>query len=53
MTDRIIALLALAGLFTFVGVVVVFVGHIDLIIVVTICCVMAAYDFYRQLFVKK
>lgn len=46
--DRLLAVLALIGLFTFVGVVAVFVRQPDLIIVFIIGGLLAAYDFWRS-----
>ena len=52
MTDKIIGLLAIAVLIGFVGIIIGFVPDLDLIAVVVIVVAMAAYDFYKSLFVK-
>lgn len=49
MTDKIMAILALATMIAFLGVVVVFVPEVDLIIVVLIVSAMAIYDFWQSL----
>jgi len=48
-TDRILAGLALLSVIAFLGVLVVYVGRIDLTIVVVIVVAMAVFDFYREL----
>lgn len=53
MTDRILALISLACLIAFVSTVPLFVPEIDLIIVSTGCVVLAAFDFWRELFKPK
>jgi hypothetical protein len=45
--DRILAAFALASLFGFVGLVAIFVGIPDLIVVCVAVLAMAAYDFWR------
>ena len=47
MTDKIMAMLALATVIAFLGTVAVFVPDIDLIIVITFVSVLAIYDFWR------
>ena len=49
-TERLVAIVALIGLFVFVGVLVWFVREIDLIIVVLIGLSLASYDFFKTLF---
>lgn len=44
--DRILALLAIVGFVVFSGIVVWWVKEIDLIIVVVVVSLMAAYDFW-------
>lgn len=50
MTDRILALLALLALGLFISVVPIFVPSPDLILLAVLCFLLAAYDFWRQLF---
>ena len=45
--DRVLAVVALATLIAFVGVVALFVGAPDLIIVAAVVLAMATYDFWR------
>ncbi len=52
-TDRLFALLALAGLIIFVAVLVGFVAEIDLTIIIVGSVTMACYDFYQSLFKPK
>ena len=47
---KIIALLALACLVAFTGIVLAFVSEPDLIIITVVVLMMAAYDFYLQIF---
>ncbi|MDJ0738356.1 MAG: hypothetical protein QNJ91_01485 [Gammaproteobacteria bacterium] len=49
MTDKIMAVLALATLVAFLGVVAWFVPEIDLIVVITFVLLLAAYDFWKSL----
>lgn len=49
MTDKIMALLALATMITFLGVVAWFVPDIDLIIVIGVVSLLAIYDFWHTL----
>lgn len=49
-TEKIVAVIALIGLFAFVGVLVWFVREIDLVIVVLIGITLASYDFFKTLF---
>lgn len=46
MTDKIMAILALATMITFLGVVAWFVPEIDLIIVISFVSLLAIYDFW-------
>ena len=48
MTDRIMALLALATMIAFLVVVAAFVPDIDLIIVIAFVSLLATYDFWRS-----
>ncbi|MGF1546258.1 MAG: hypothetical protein ACFCUG_02895 [Thiotrichales bacterium] len=48
MSDLIMAILALATLAAFLGVVAWWVPHLDLIIVITIVLLLAAFDFWRS-----
>jgi len=50
MTDKILALVALAALVGSLGILVIFVPEPDLIIVTLIALALAAYDFYLSLF---
>ena len=47
--DRVIALLGLAGLAAFLGLIAIWVKHVDLIVVLLIGIAMAAFDFLRQM----
>ena len=47
--DRILALVAMATLVAFVGLVAIFVGIPDLIVVCVVVLAMAIYDFWRAL----
>lgn len=49
MTDKIMALLALATMITSLGVVAWFVPHLDLILVIAFVSLMAIYDFWDSL----
>lgn len=49
MTDKIMAILALATLVAFLGVVAWHVPEIDLIVVITLVSLFAAYDFWLSL----
>lgn len=53
MIDKFVALLALATFAIFVATVPIFVPDIDLIIVVVFAVLLAAYDFWRELFRPK
>ena len=53
MTDKIMALVALATMITFLGVVAWFVPDIDLILVITFVSLLAIYDFWQSLSQKK
>ena len=48
MTDKIMAVLALATMIVFLGVVAWFVPDIDLIIVISFVSALAIYDFWRS-----
>lgn len=50
MTDRFLALLALIGLALFLVVVPLWVPSPDLILLAVLCFLLAAYDFWRELF---
>lgn len=50
MTDRILALLALIVLALFLSVVPIFVPSPDLILLALLCFLLAAFDFWRELF---
>ncbi len=52
MADKLLALVALAMLFGFLGIVVVFVPDPDLMVVSILALGMAAFDFYRYIFKK-
>jgi hypothetical protein len=47
--DRVLALVAMATLIAFVGLVAIFVGIPDLIVVSVVVLAMAVYDFWRAL----
>mgnify|MGYP007101483072 FL=1 len=47
MMDRVMAVTGLLMLFAFLSVVPIFVPHIDLIIVVAGCALLASYDVWR------
>lgn len=49
MMDKIMAVLALATVIAFLGVVVVFVPEVDLMVVVVLVSALAIYDFWRSL----
>ena len=49
MTDKIMAILALATMILFLGVVAWFVPDIDLILVIAFVSLLAIYDFLQQL----
>ena len=51
MTDKVLAFVALLGLIAFAIVIPIFVPEPDLIILTAGCVVLAAYDFWRELFV--
>jgi hypothetical protein len=53
MRDVLLALAALAAFATFVGILIYEVPQLDLVIVVGIVFVMAAFDFARELFAKR
>lgn len=48
-TDRILAILALAAVASFLGILLYFVRRLDLGIVLVAVTIMIAVDFYRQL----
>ena len=47
MTDKIMAILALATMIAFLGAVAVFVPDVDLIVVIAFVSLLAIYDFWR------
>lgn len=49
LSDRLLALLALAGLVAFIGVLVIWVPRVDLIVVALLVVGLATWDFYRDL----
>lgn len=51
--DRLLALLALVGLFTFLGFIVWRVPEIDLLIVTAVVLAMVTWDFIRELFFSR
>ena len=53
MIDKLLAFLALAGLFTFLGFILWRVPEIDFAIVVFVVLAMVTFDFIRELFLKK
>jgi hypothetical protein len=53
MLDRILILISLALLAAFCGVLVTFIGRLDLTIVIVICVLMAAYDLLIYNFRRK
>lgn len=48
MTDKIMAILALATMVSYLGVIAWFVPEIDLILVIGFVSLLAAYDFWRS-----
>ncbi|WP_159299411.1 MULTISPECIES: hypothetical protein [Spiribacter] len=53
MMDRVMAVIALLMLGAFLLVVPLFVPHIDLMIAMTGCAVLATYDMWRHLALKR
>ena len=53
MSDKIMAILALATMIGFLSVVVIFVPEVDLIVVVTFVSALAIYDFWQSLRAKR
>lgn len=53
MTDKVLAAIALLGLIVFLIIVPIFVPHIDLILFTLGCVLLAAFDFWSQLFDRK
>jgi hypothetical protein len=49
MTDKIMAILALATMIAFLSTVAIFVPHLDLIAVIALVSLLAIYDFWRSL----
>lgn len=49
MADKILALLSLSLLIAFVGIVVVYVGELDLTIIAVVVLLMVVYDFWDSL----
>lgn len=50
LTDKIIAFIGLLGLIVFNSVILIWVAEPDLIILVSIALLLAAYDFWRNVF---
>ncbi|TWG63598.1 hypothetical protein [Aminobacter sp. J44] len=50
MTDRLLALISLIGLALFLCVVPIWVPSLDLIVLAVLCFLLAAFDFWRELF---
>lgn len=50
--DKILALVGLLGLVVFNSVILIWVAEPDLIIIVSIALILAAYDFWRSVFRK-
>ncbi|TWH36555.1 MULTISPECIES: hypothetical protein [unclassified Aminobacter] len=50
MTDRLLALISLIGLALFLCVVPIWVPSPDLIVLAVLCFLLAAFDFWRELF---
>lgn len=48
MTDKIMAIVALATMVAYIGLIAWFVPEIDLIIVISFVSLLAAYDFWRS-----
>ena len=46
MIDKVLAVLSLSALAAFTGVVIVFVRELDLAVVIVICLLIGAYDFW-------
>lgn len=46
MLDKVLAVISLAGLVTFVAILMVYVAEIDLTIITVVVLVMAVFDFY-------
>lgn len=53
MLDKSLAIISLLCLIAFLGVLVFFVKETDLTVIAVVVVIMAAYDFYAQLFRKK
>jgi hypothetical protein len=53
MMDRVMAIASLLMLFAFLAVVPIFVPHVDLIIVVVGCAVLATYDVWRSISLRQ
>lgn len=52
LADKILALFGLLGLIVFNSVILIWVAEPDLIIIVSIALILAAYDFWRSVFRK-
>lgn len=52
LTDKILAFVGLIGLIAFNSVILIWVAEPDLIILVSIALLLAAYDFWRTVFTK-
>jgi hypothetical protein len=46
MLDKVLAVISLAGLITFVSILMVYVAEIDLTIITVVVLIMAVFDFY-------
>jgi hypothetical protein len=53
MIDKVLAVLSLSALLVFTGIVVVFVRELDLAVVIVICLLIGAYDFWATLRKRK
>jgi hypothetical protein len=53
MTDKIMAIAALATMIAFLATVAIFVPHIDLILVIAFVSLLAIYDFWRSFHAAK
>lgn len=53
MTDKLFAFLGLLGFAIFCAILIAFVPHLDLVAVVVLVLLMVAFDFIRELIMKK
>jgi len=53
MLDKVIGVVAIAFLMGFMGILIGFVPIPDLVVIIGIVVAMAAFDFYRALFLKR